>query len=84
MPSKPKPSAVTAAGNPTSPGSTSVATADNGGAARTRSRSWTVTIPYVPPTVVEAADEAEAWDKFRSKWGIVQSEHVPVIQPVGE
>ena len=45
-------------------------------------RRWTVTIPYVPPTVVEAADEAEAWDKFKARWGIVKSEHVPAIAAV--
>jgi len=42
-------------------------------------RPWTVTLPYVPPSVVHAADEAEAWETFKEKWGIVKSEHVPVI-----
>jgi hypothetical protein len=42
-------------------------------------RPWTVTLPYVPSTVVPATDEAEAWEKFKEKWGIVKSEHVPVI-----
>jgi hypothetical protein len=42
-------------------------------------RPWTVTLPYVPPSVVHAADEAKAWEKFKEKWGIVKSEHVPVI-----
>jgi hypothetical protein len=42
-------------------------------------RRWTVTIPYIPPTVVEANDEADAWEKFKQRWGIVKSEHVPAI-----
>jgi hypothetical protein len=45
----------------------------------TGERKWSVTIPYVPPTIVEASDEADAWEKFKAKWGIVKSEHVPVI-----
>jgi hypothetical protein len=45
-------------------------------------RKWSVTIPYVPPTVIEAADEADAWEKFKTKWGIVKSEHVPAITAV--
>jgi hypothetical protein len=45
-------------------------------------RRWTVTIPFVPPTVIEAADEAEAWDKFKARWGILKSEHVPAISAV--
>ena len=44
-----------------------------------RKRRWSVTIPYVPLTTVEAADEAEAWEKFKAKWGIVKSEHAPLI-----
>jgi hypothetical protein len=43
-------------------------------------RKWSVTIPYVPPTCIEASDEAAAWEKFKTKWGIVKSEHVPVIK----
>jgi hypothetical protein len=46
-------------------------------------RRWSVTIPYVPPTVVAAADEAEAWEKFKARWGIVKSDHVPAIMAVG-
>jgi hypothetical protein len=40
---------------------------------------WIVTIPFVPSTVVEAIDEADAWERFKAKWGIIKSEHVPSI-----
>ena len=33
-------------------------------------------------TVVEADDEAGAWERFKAKWGIVKSEHVPAISEV--
>jgi hypothetical protein len=45
----------------------------------TAKRRWSVTIPYVPPTVIEAADESDAWEKFKAKWRIVKSEHIPAI-----
>jgi hypothetical protein len=75
MPTKQKAAVNTAAS-----GRTHAAPAEN--ANPTGPRRWTVTIPYVPPTVVEAADEAEAWDKFKARWGIVKSEHVPAITAV--
>lgn len=47
-----------------------------------RKRWWNVTIPYVPVTTLEAADEGDAWEKFKAKWGIVKSEHAPLIVEV--
>jgi hypothetical protein len=49
---------------------------------RSGPRRWSVTIPYVPPTIVEAVDAADAWEKFKARWGILKSEHVPAISEV--
>jgi hypothetical protein len=75
MPTKQK-----AAVNAAAPGRTDAPPAEN--AKPAGPRRWAVTIPFVPPTVIEAADEAEAWDKFKARWGIVKSEHVPAIAAV--
>lgn len=43
---------------------------------------WKVKLAYVPDTIVEAVNSADAWEKFKAKWGILKSEHAPEISTV--
>lgn len=45
-------------------------------------RKWKVSIPYVPPATVEAVDEADAWEVYKAKWGILDSDHPPEVAEV--